>query len=283
MLSEVSKPFMKTMILASLIVANLFYSSAMGEEVLKIGGVGSSLGPMRIIADAFEKSHPQVKVKILPSLGSTGGTRAVLSGAIDIGLSGRSMKDDERQQGAVETEYAKSPFVFVTNSISAATDLKIHELAEIYEGKRQAWPDGSRVRLVLRPAADVDTSMLESISPEMSRAVKIALSRSGMIVAITNQESDEAVEKIPGSLGTSTLTQVISEKRKLKILAVDGVMPTVRNLSQGSYPLVKSFFIVTKPKPSALAQKFIDFLRTREARKILEETGNIALASTGGR
>lgn len=282
-MSEVSKPFMKTMILASLIVANLFYSSAMGEEVLKIGGVGSSLGPMRIIADAFEKSHPQVKVKILPSLGSTGGTRAVLSGAIDIGLSGRSMKDDERQQGAVETEYAKSPFVFVTNSISAATDLKIHELAEIYEGKRQAWPDGSRVRLVLRPAADVDTSMLESISPEMSRAVKIALSRSGMIVAITNQESDEAVEKIPGSLGTSTLTQVISEKRKLKILAVDGVMPTVRNLSQGSYPLVKSFFIVTKPKPSALAQKFIDFLRTREARKILEETGNIALASTGGR
>ena len=283
MLSEVNKPFMKTMILVSLIAANLFYSSAMGEEVLKIGGVGSSLGSMRIIAAAFEKSHPHVKIDILPSLGSTGGTRAVLSGAIDIGLSGRSLKDDERQQGAVETEYAKSPFVFVTNSISAATDLKIHELAEIYEGKRQAWPDGSRVRLVLRPAADVDTSMLESISPEMSRAVKIALSRSGMIVAITNQESDEAVEKIPGSLGTSTLTQVISEKRKLKILALDGVMPTVRNLSQGSYPLVKRFFIVTKPKPSALAQKFIDFLRTREGRKILEETGNIALAGTGGR
>ncbi|MGC1456276.1 MAG: substrate-binding domain-containing protein [Nitrospirota bacterium] len=274
---------MKTMISISLIAANLFYSSAMGEEVLKIGGVGSSLGSMRIIAAAFEKSHPHVKIDILPSLGSTGGTRAVLSGAIDIGLSGRSMNDDERQQGAVETEYAKSPFVFVTNSISAVTDLKIHELAEIYEGKRQAWPDGSRVRLVLRPAADVDTSMLENISPEMGRAVKIALSRSGMIVAITNQESDEAVEKIPGSLGTSTLTQVISEKRKLKILALDGVMPTVRNLSRGSYPLVKRFFIVTKPKPSALAQRFIDFLRTREGRKILEETGNIALAGTGGR
>ncbi len=283
MLPEVNKPFMKIMLLVFLIAGNLLYSAAMAEEVLTIGGVGSSLGSMRIIADAFEKSHPHVTVKILPSLGSTGGIKAVLSGTIDIGLSGRSMKDDERRQGFIETEYAKSPFVFVTNKISAVTGLTIHELAEIYEGKRQAWSDGSRIRLVLRPVTDVDTSMLESISPEMSRAVKIASSRPGMIVAITNQESDAAVERIPGSLGTSTLTQVISEKRNLKILSLDGVMPTVRNLRQGSYPLVKRFLIVTKTKPSPLAQRFIDFLRANDGRKILEGTGSIVIAGTGSR
>jgi len=235
---------------------------------------------MELIADAFEKSHPGIKVKILPSLGSTGGIKAVLGDAIDIGLSGRPLNDDERNQGALATEYAKSPFVFITNKSNPMSGLYSHELAEIYEGEITAWPDGARIRLVLRPAADVDTSMLEQISPEMSRAVKIAIACPGKIVAITNQESDAFVEKIPGSLGTSTLTQVVFEKRNVKMLALDGVMPSVKHLGQGSYPLAKRFFIVTKSKPSVLARTFIDFLRSREGGKILSESGNIVLAGS---
>lgn len=282
MLLEFNKRIMKILILVFTISSFIFYSSAIAEEVLKMGGVGSVLGSMKLVAEAFEKSNPGIKVQILPSLGSTGGIKAVSNGAIDIGLSGRHLKEDERRQGSVEIEYAKSPLVFVTNKNNKVSGLSIRELVEIYEGKRQNWPDGTRIRLVLRPASDVDTSIIENISPEMSKAVKNALSRPGMIVAITNQESDAVVEKTPGSLGASTLTQVISEKRSLKMLSFNGVAPSVNNLTQGSYPLFKPFFIVTKPNPSASVQKFIDFVRSREGRKILEQTGNVVITSTSG-
>jgi phosphate transport system substrate-binding protein len=261
----------------------LFPSLAVADEILTIGGVGSSLGSMKLISNAFEKFHPDVKVRVLPSLGSSGGIKAVFHDAIDIGLSGRPLTDEERKGGAVETEYAESPFVFVTNKRNAASGLSIREIADIFEGKEQTWTDGSRIRLVLRPAFDTDTIFLENISPEMGRAVRIALARPGMIVAITNQESDAIVEKTPGSLGTSTLTQIITENRSLKILAIDGVMPSVRNHNTGTYPFVKRFYIITKIKPTAFTQKFIDFVRTNAGRKILEDAGNVAITKNAGK
>ena len=186
-------------------------------------------------------------------------------------------KAEESRQGAVETEYAMTPFVFVTNRNNTISGLSTKDLVEIYEGKRQSWPDGRPIRLVLRPATDADNGILEEISPEMNNAVKKALSRQGMIMASTNQESDLAVEKIQGSLGASTLTQVISEGRSLKILAFNGVSPSAENLVQGKYPLFKRFFIVTKQKPSMNVRKFLDFIKSGKSRKLLERTGNVTI------
>ena len=69
-----------------LLIVMLLPSAAFGEQVLKIGGVGCVLGSMKILAAAFEKSHPGVKVKVLPSLGTSGSLKAVHQGAIDIGI-----------------------------------------------------------------------------------------------------------------------------------------------------------------------------------------------------
>ena len=55
-------------------------------ESLKIGGTGGDLGTIKQICKAFQKSHAGVTVDVLPSLGSGGGIKAVLAGAIDIGL-----------------------------------------------------------------------------------------------------------------------------------------------------------------------------------------------------
>lgn len=255
----------------------IFHSQVLAEEFLTIGGVGSALRNMRLISDAFERSSQGIKIRVIPSLGSTGGIKAVLSGTVDIGLSGRPLKEEESRRGAVETEYAMTPFVFVTNKANAISGLSTKYLVEIYEGKRQSWPDGTPIRLVLRPAADADTGILENISPEMNHAVQKALSRQGMIMAVTNQESDTAVEKTPGSLGASTLTQVISEGRSLKMLALDGVSPSTENLVQGNYPLFKRFFIVTKQKPSPTVRKFMDFIKSGKGRKLLEKTGNVVI------
>jgi phosphate transport system substrate-binding protein len=244
------------------------------EEVLKIGGTGSAIGSMKLLASAFQKNDRAVEVEILPSLGSTGGIKAVSRGAIDIGISGRPFKDEELKLGLWVTEYAKTPLVLVTGNDVNISNLSTEEVIKIYRGKIQTWPDGQRMRLILRPVHEADNLLIKQISPEMSEAVDEALSRHGMLVAITDQENLNLIEKIPGALAFSTLAQIISEKRSVKILSFNGVNPSIKTLAEGSYSLLKAFLIVTKKEPSMATQRFIEFIHSPNGRKILEESGN---------
>ena len=244
------------------------------ETIIKIGGGGSALGTMKLVAESFEKSHPGIKVQILPSLGSQGGIKAALDGRIAVGLSSIPLREEERKRGAVEREYGKSPLIFITNKNTHVSSLSTSDLVEIYRGQRLTWPDGTRIRLVMRPESDIDTDILRQISPAMSEALKAALSRKGMIVAMTNQESDNLVETIPGSLGVSTLCQVISDRLSSKILSYNGVEPSVKTLADEKYPLVKVFYMVTPAKVEAPVQTFVDFAHSPAGRRILMENGH---------
>ncbi len=251
-----------------------YLSLASPGQVLTIGGVGSSLGTMEALARAFESVNPGIRVRVLPSLGSTGGINAVAQGAIDLGLSGRPLREEEAKKGIEAKPFARTPFIFVTKKANV-TGLTAGELIDIYEGRSLTWPDGTRIRLVMRPAGDTDTAIIRGISDEMNRAVNTALGRDGMIMAVTNQESDETVEKTPGSLGASTLAQAVSEKRSYAVLSFNGVEPSPGNLSNRTYPISKTFYFVTSPETSSLARQFISFVRSLAGISILEKNGNL--------
>ena len=83
--------------LRALVAAGLLslgLASAGQAETLKIGGTGGDLGTMRLLGKAFAERNPGVTVTVLPSLGSGGGIKAVLAGAIDIGLSAPAVEGE---------------------------------------------------------------------------------------------------------------------------------------------------------------------------------------------
>lgn len=250
-----------------------FQATVYAGDLIRIGGSGGGQSTINVIAAAYEKTHPGTRVELFPSLGSSGGIKALLNGALDIAISGRPLKDAEKEKGASAIEYAKTPFVFISSPDVKTAGLNIRELEQIYAGQVQTWADGSNIRLVLRPAGESDTSLLKGISPSMEKGVLSALSREGMILAITDQESVDAVEKTPGSLGTSTLGQVVTEKRRVKVLSFNGVNPSVTAIADGSYHLHKSFYAVTTPKAAEAARQFVKFLFSKEAREILTDSG----------
>jgi len=266
-----------------LILAAVFLSSAFAAEEIKIGGSGTGLGTMKLLAEAYQKKHPGIKIRILPSLGSSGGIKAVLEGAIDIGVSSRRLKDAEQSQGASAIEYCRTPMVFVSSSETGKTGLTTMELEKIYAGELQTWPNGGRIRLILRPEAEASTDDLKNISVAMKNAAATALAREGMIVAVTDQENVDAIAKTPGSLGVSTLTQLVSEGRQLTLFSYNGVKPGIENLSSGAYPLFRSLFFVTAPKTGEAARKFGSFVRSPAGREILQKNGALPVASGGGR
>jgi len=246
-------------------------------DSIKIGGTGAGLGTMKMLVQEFNKSRPDAQLVVTPSLGSTGAIRAVLAGAVDIGISTRPVSENESRQGASTRAYARTPFVIATGATNDSPGLSLRELVQIYSGKVTRWPDGSPIRLVVRPDSDFDTILMRAFSAEMSSAISAALARKGLRMADTDQDNADALEKLPGSLGTTTLTQIMTENRAIRPLTLDGVAPTLQSLATGRYRYFKTLHLVTGRNPSALARDFVAFVRSPAGQAVLASSGNLAL------
>lgn len=270
---RLSRCVRKVLLSAGLAAVVPCIAAAQTEEI-RIGGTGGALATMQLLADAYTKNSPQVRITVLPSLGSGGGIKAVLAGSVQIAVSARPLKAEETSAGASEVEYGRTPFVFAISAKSRVTGLTLQQLVDIYGGRTESWPDGTRIRLVLRPVGDSDSDMIKAMSPAMRDAKIKAEQRKGMAFAVTDQESADSLEKIPGALGASTLGQIISEKRGLKALRLDDIQPSPQTIANGHYAYYKTLFMVTTPKASPAARQFIAFVQSASGREILQRTGH---------
>jgi phosphate transport system substrate-binding protein len=173
----------------------------------------------------------------------------------------------------VSLELGRTPFVVAVGGAVAVTGLTSAELVEIYAGRTTAWRDGSRLRLILRSKGDSDTERLRAISPAMSQALDASLARAGITIAPTDQDAADAIESIPGAVGTTTLLLIRAEGRSLKPLALDGVVPSLKSLVDGSYPYHKQYYLVTQGPPAGATQRFLAFLKSPQGREILIRFG----------
>lgn len=247
-------------------------------ETLTIGGNGSALGSMKLLGSAFETSHPGITVVVLPSLGTSGGIKAVSKGAIDIGLSARVLIDEEQKLGLDVIEYAKTPVVFSVKADNPLSGLSKDEFLRILKGGASAGLHGQRMRPILRPVNDAEVIHIRKTFPEIGAAIERTLSsHMDATVALTAQEAADLIEKIPGAIGFSTLSLIRSEKRQMKVLPFNGVAPSAANIANGSYPLVMGLYLVTKHNPPERIRKFIEFVRTDPGARLLEEYGNYAV------
>lgn len=248
--------------------------AAVQAQEIKIGGTGAALGTMRLMAEAYAKHQTATKVTVLPSMGSGGGIKAVLAGAIQIGVSSRPLNEAESKNGAMAVEYGRTPFVFATAASNKVTGITTQNLADFYAGRVDEWPDGSKLRLVLRPIGDSDSETIKAMSPAMRDAKTAAEQRKGMVFTVTDQEAANAIEKVAGALGPSTLALLMSEKRALKALTLDGVAPSAQTIANGSYPMARQMLLVTGPKTPPEAHAFISFVQSAAGRDILRQTGH---------
>ena len=250
------------------------YAAGAAKEI-RIGGTGSALATLKLLGEQFRKKHPDITITVLPSLGSSGGIKALFGGDLDIAISYRELYEDEYQKGLAAIEYARTPFVFLTHKTNKLSNITLQEVADIYNGKTKIWPDDTPIRLILRPAGEASTKILERMSEDMNRAVANSLKRNGLNIAINDQENADLIERLPGSFGAGALCQIISEKRDLNILSLNGVKPDVRTLADGAYPYFKVLYIITAPKSSPQVRQFIAFVFSPSGRSILGKTGHM--------
>ncbi len=258
----------------AILVISLVFPLASGAAEVRIAGTGNALGAMKQIASAYNKSHPRAKAIVFESIGSPGAIKAIAKGAIEIGLSSRTLTDHEKQLGLRTIEYARTPTVFAVRPENKKTAITVNEIISIYSGKLTRWPDGTLIRPILRQPGEHNTAQILKLSPDMGAALNLAENRPGTPFAVTDQEAASKMENIPGSIGVTTLGLILSEKRSLRPLILNGVSPTPENAHAGRYLMVKHFYLVLPKSPSSESMAFVKFLRSPSGQTILKRTGH---------
>lgn len=243
------------------------------EQRVRIGGAGAAIGTLNGALAALAQRGVSETTRVVSHLGSSGSLRAVEQGVLDMALISRPLQVDERMRGLQAVEYGRTPFAVVT-SMPGVTGLTRQQLAEMIEDPRTTWPDGTPVRLVLRPKTDGDFALMASMGPLVELALERASSRAGMLVAITDQEAADSVSRLRGGLGACGLSLLHYGSRLLKPLALDGVEPTVSNVQNASYRIVNRMHVVTLGPPKGLALELVDYLLSPEGGALLATLGH---------
>jgi len=252
--------------------AGLPMGGARGES-LTLGGTGMAIPITRLLLDEWLRQGRGVPATMLNSLGSAGGLAALRAGRIDMALAGRPLTPAEQAQGLVATTFATNPLAVATHEATPADNVTTAELAGALSGELTSWPGGGPLRVIRRDRTEGDWILLSSLSPEIAQAVDRAHARPGLATAGTDQENAELLERIPGSFGIISVGQAMAERRRLRLLALDGVPPTVEALVAGRYRLSRALSVVVRGEAPAAAQAFVDFLASPPARALLRAHG----------
>jgi phosphate transport system substrate-binding protein len=244
-------------------------------ETLNLGGSGGAVPMMRQVGATFA-TRTATDLKIFDSLGSGGGITAAGDGVLDVTISGRPLTQKEVAAGFSAPLILRTPYVLAT-SYQAPPSISRSEVSRLFADAKASWPDGTPVRIILRPTTESDNAVLFALFPGTEEAVTRARQRSDVPIAPTDQDNQEMATHTPGSLIGTTFTQTLLEARGLGMLPVDGVMPSGENLASGSYPYEKRLWLVQPPRKTEIGQKFIVFLSSPEGQQALKKAGILPL------
>jgi phosphate transport system substrate-binding protein len=240
-----------------------------GEPIL-IGGTGTAMGLVRHLAAAHAARSGDT-VRIVPSLGSAGGLRALAAGRLDIAL---TLRDPGPENAALRSGLlGRTPIVLATHRATPPVMLTAAQAARLLNGDDRAWPDGAPVRLVLRPPTEREWWVLRDGPPELARVADAGARRGGAVVANTAQDNAQALGAIEGSLGLISLGQIFTEGLDLRVIGLDGLDPSLGALRAGSWPYGVAVHMVVQAAPRPEAEAFLRYLASPEASAIAEGFG----------
>lgn len=206
--------------------------------------------------------------------GSGSGIQAVSEGRCDIGLSSRTLKDDEKASGLKETTLALDGIAIIVNPQNPVQDLTLEQIAKIYTGEITNWKDvgGEDAEIVRigREAGSGTRDGFESITDTKDACqYRQELTSTGDVIT--------TVSRNPNAIGYASLA---ATKDSVKALTVNGVAPTEATVKDGTYLVQRPFVLVTKEGAalSETAQKFFDFATSADAASIISAAGAVPVA-----
>ena len=233
------------------------------------GGSTSMKNVIAALTEGFAEVEPGVTVSYDPT-GSGAGITGATDKTLDIGLSSRALKDDEKAD--VEgTTIALDGIAIIVNNASKVEDLTVDQLKQMFTGEITNWSevggDDGEIVLIGREAGSGTRDGFESIV-DVKDSCKYAqeLTATGAVIS--------AVEANPLAIGYASLSAVGDT---VKMVTVGGVECSEETVKDGSYEVQRPFVFVTNKSVtlSEQAQAFFDFATSADAADLIRTAGAV--------
>lgn len=225
------------------------------------------------LGEAYMAEHPEVTFTYNPT-GSGSGITAVAEGRCDIGLSSRSLKEEEKALGLTETILAYDGIAVIVNNENPVADLTLEQIAAIYTGEITNWSEvgGADAEIVIigREAGSGTRDGFETVTEtEDLCAYRQELTSTGDVITTVSQN--------PNAIGYASLASVDDSVR---VVSVNGVVPSEETVKDGSYAVQRPFVLVTNDNAelSATAGDFFAFITSADAAEIIISAGVVPAA-----
>ena len=233
------------------------------------GGSTSLKNVIAALTEGFAEVEPGVTVSYDPT-GSGAGITGATDKTLDIGLSSRALKDDEKND-VDGTIIALDGIAIIVNKASKVEDLTVDQLQQMFTGEITNWSevggDDGEIVLIGREAGSGTRDGFESIV-EVKDSCKYAqeLTATGAVIS--------AVEANPLAIGYASLSAVGDT---VKMVTVGGVECSEETVKDGSYEVQRPFVFVTNKSVtlSEQAQAFFDFATSADAADLIRTAGAV--------
>jgi phosphate transport system substrate-binding protein len=266
-----------THLLAALALA--FVSTEAFAEKLVIKGsdtLGAKLVPQ--LAEQFKAQSPGTTFDIAAE-GSTTGIAAIIDGTAQIGMSSRRAKPAEVSAASGKgvnlkpTIVAYDGIAVIMNSGNSIKSLTKKQVEQIFTGEVTDWSavggSGGKISIYTRNTSSGTYSDFKEL------AMKKRDYAGGSQKMAGNEQIAAEVGKNPNGIGYVGLAYV--KASGVKVMAIDGVLPSVESVHAKTYPYARPTFYYTNGEPGGLAKQFLDFTISAAGQKIAASVGFVPI------
>jgi phosphate transport system substrate-binding protein len=211
----------------------------------------------------------------------------LINGNVDIIFCAEPSRNQIAQAAERGLEFILTPigidaFVFFVNRMNPINNISSRQIQGIYSGEITNWQAVGGENAVIipyqRPKDSGSQTILENIimadTPIMEPLKENVVGGMGGIV---EQVSD--YRNYINAIGYSFLffTSEMVRNDEIKLLSIDGVLPTRETIQSNKYPFSGTFYAITTGNETENTKRFIEWILSEEGQYLVERTGYIPI------
>lgn len=274
---RISTVTMLVVLISAFVIVHIPVTSHAAGNAFTIKGSTTVLPIVQAASEIFMEQHPGIQISVQGG-GSGVGIASLLDKTTDIATSSRKIKDEEIEKAKsssinpYETVIAMDGIAVIVNPKNPVKALTKEQIKSIYTGKISDWSQlGGAHAKIVAVTRDTSSGTFEAFDTLALNKEKV---RADALTTASNQAVAQTVAQTPGAIGYVGIAYLSS---KVKAVTVEGVACTKATVLSNKYPLSRALYLYTNGKPKGIVQKFVDFILSKEGKKIVEEEGFVGL------
>ena len=259
-----------TLLGASLAVAAPLDAFNNQKGSLDIAGGTAHIPVMKLAAQAIMERYPDIRITVAGG-GSGVGVQKVGEGLVQIGNTGRALKDTEiAKYGLVTFPFAIDGVAVAVNPANGVPGLTKAQGKDVFAGKVTNWKDLGGADAPISLYVREDGSGTRETFEE--RALDKGTSAPSANVVNSNGAMKTAIAQDKNAIGYVGIGHL---DESVKGVAVDGMVPSQEGAADGSYTVTRLLYMNTKGEPEGLTKLFVDYIYSEDGKGFISQSGYI--------